>query len=91
MTEIIKSKTATIIDVRTKEEFEMGAVSKSMNIPMHEVPARVEEFKSMSKPLILCCASGNRSGQVARFLIQQGIDEVYNGGGWNEVYNALET
>lgn len=91
MTEIIKSKTATIVDVRTKEEFQMGAVNNSLNIPMHEVPSRIEEFKSMSKPLILCCASGNRSGQVARFLIQQGIDEVYNGGGWNDVFDALES
>lgn len=91
MTEIIKSKTATIVDVRTKEEFEIGAVNKSLNIPMHEVPSRIEEFKSMSKPLILCCASGNRSGQVARFLSHQGIEEVYNGGGWNDVDDALQS
>lgn len=90
MIEKVKHQNATIVDVRTIEEFNMGAVEESLNIPMHEVPSRVDEFKSMSKPLILCCASGNRSGQVARFLENQGIDEVYNAGGWVDVLDMLE-
>lgn len=90
MIELVKSKNATIVDVRTVEEFNMGAVESSLNIPMHLVPLKIDEFKQMSKPLILCCASGNRSGQVAHFLTNQGIDEVYNGGGWAEVLDMLE-
>ncbi len=90
MFEKVKDSNATIVDVRTIEEFSMGAVESSVNIPMHVVPTRVEEFKSMSKPIILCCASGNRSGQVQRFLSGQGIEEVYNGGGWVDVLDMLE-
>ena len=88
--EIINNKTATIIDVRTPGEFMGGNVANSINIPLNEVPDRVEEFKSMSKPLVLCCLSGGRSGQAVSFLKANGIDDIYNGGGWMEVNGALD-
>jgi len=76
---------ATIVDVREPFEYEMGRVEGSINIPLGEVPGRIDEFKNMKKPLVLCCASGNRSGQATNFLTQNGVDQVYNGGGWNMV------
>jgi len=86
----VNSKEATIVDVRTVGEFQMGRVEQSLNIPMHEIPSRLDELKAMSKPLILCCATGNRSGQVARYLSDLGVDQVYNAGGWAEVNDMLE-
>jgi phage shock protein E len=83
--EIINHENATIVDVRTQGEFMMGHVQGSVNIPLDQVPHKVDEFRNMSKPLVLCCASGNRSGQATMFLRHHGIDEVYNGGGWGEV------
>jgi len=80
---------ATIVDVRTPAEFQGGHVAGSINIPLNEVPHRVEEFRQMPRPLILCCASGNRSGQATYFLEQHGLEDVYNGGGWLQVNNAL--
>lgn len=85
MNELINNPSATIVDVRSEGEFAMGHVAGSINIPLDTVPGRVEEFKSMSKPLILCCASGNRSGQALGFLEQHGITDLYNGGGWSNV------
>jgi rhodanese-related sulfurtransferase len=41
-----------------------GNVVDSINIPLNEIPERVEELKKLNAPLILCCASGNRSGQA---------------------------
>lgn len=76
---------ATIVDVREPFEFQMGRVEGSINIPLGEVPERIEEFKNMKKPLVLCCASGGRSGQATHFLSQNGVDQVYNGGGWSMV------
>jgi len=87
--EIINQETVTIVDVRTPGEFMGGHVSNSINIPLNEVPDRVEEFKSLSKPIVVCCLSGGRSGQAAAFLKANGVDEVYNGGGWMEVNGAL--
>jgi rhodanese-related sulfurtransferase len=84
----LKNGTATIVDVRSREEFQSGHIAGSINIPLQEVPTKVEEFKNMPKPLVLCCLSGGRSAQATGYLQQQGVEEVYNGGGWMEV-NAL--
>jgi len=78
------SSKQTIIDVRTPGEFMGGHVAGSINIPLQEIPDRVEEIKTLSQPIVLCCASGNRSGQATYFLKQHGID-CSNGGSWLEV------
>ncbi len=81
----------TIVDVRTPGEFMGGNVSGSINIPLQEIQERLEELKSLPQPIILCCASGGRSGQATSFLQRQGINCV-NGGSWMdvnyEVYNG---
>ena len=68
MKNLINDKGASLVDVRSVGEYAMGSVVGAINIPMEEIPSRMEEFKKMSKPLILFCATGNRSGQVQRFL-----------------------
>lgn len=73
----------TIVDVRSSEEFRNGHAKGSINIPLQEIPKRLEEFRNM-KNIILCCASGNRSGQAAAFLQQHGIG-CENGGSWLNV------
>ena len=78
---------AVIIDVRTPAEFQGGHVAGSKNYPLQTIANKVDELKGMNKPLVLCCASGNRSGQAAGFLKSRGI-ECENGGGWMQV-NAL--
>lgn len=79
---------ASVVDVRTPEEFMGGNVANSINVPLHEVPERVDYLKSLPQPLVLCCLSGGRSGQATAFLSAQGIDCV-NGGGWMDVNGAL--
>lgn len=81
---IISEKKCTILDVRTTPEFAGGNVLGSVNIPLHEIVSRLNEIKKMDTPLILCCASGGRSGQAQQYLSQQGI-ECYNGGSWMDV------
>ena len=76
----------TIIDVRTPEEFAGGHVSGSINIPLNEVPTKVEVIKAMEQPIILCCASGNRSGQATQYLKQFDINCI-NGGSWIALIN----
>ena len=83
--DLIKDENTSIVDVRTVGEFEMGNVDGSINIPMHEVTQRLDELKSLPKPLVLICLSGNRSGSVTQYLQGLGMEEVYNGGGWEEV------
>lgn len=71
----------TIIDVRTIAEYQDGHVPGSINIPLSELQSRIHEIKDMEGDLILCCASGNRSGQAAAYLNSIGIN-CRNGGSW---------
>jgi phage shock protein E len=81
---IIKENVGTIVDVRTVEEFNSGNVTGSINIPLQEIDKRMEELKTLKQPLVLCCASGGRSGMATQKLTQLGLD-VYNGGSWRDV------
>lgn len=81
---LIKDNIGTIVDVRSYTEFMGGHVVGSINIALNEIPERIIEIKKLQMPVILCCASGNRSEQAQHFLSQQGV-ECYNGGSWLDV------
>lgn len=82
--QIIKEGRGTIVDVRTPEEFNGGNVVGSINIPLNQVQQRLEEIKNLEAPVVLCCASGGRSGQATQFLSQLGVD-CCNAGSWLNV------
>lgn len=75
---------AVIIDVRTPAEYKGGHVKGSINIPLDEVERNIERIQKMGKPVVVCCASGMRSGRAASILKQKGI-ECANGGPWNSL------
>ena len=79
---------AVIVDVRTPGEFQGGHVVGSKNIPLQEVGSKVNKLKKLNKPIVLCCASGNRSGQATDFLKSKGID-CENGGSWTRVNSMI--
>ena len=88
--DLLQQPNAVVIDVRESWEFQSGHVEGSFNIPMGQVPGRVKEFLGMEGPIVLVCASGNRSGMIAHFLAAQGVKNVYNGGGWYETHREQQ-
>lgn len=78
---------ASIVDVRTFGEFSEGHYPGAINIPLNELPQRLEEIKEMKKPIVAYCRSGARSGMAVSLLKQSGLNEVYNGGGLFDLYN----
>lgn len=87
--ELITSGKATIIDVRTNEEFQGGHVPDSLNIPLHEIPNRMDEFRRMNN-IVLCCASGTRSRHASVVLQNEGI-LCENGGSWKDLETYIQT
>ncbi len=79
-------KNAVVIDVRTIEEFQMGHVPGSINIPLDSIPDRIAEIKDLKTPLIVCCASGVRSNSACGYLQQHGITDIVDGGSWTVVH-----
>ncbi len=86
---IIQNGEGTIIDVRTRAEFQGGNAEGSVNIPVNELIHRIEEVKSLRSPLILCCASGGRSSMATQLLKQQGV-ACHDAGSWHSV-NYLQS
>lgn len=82
--QIFEEGTGTVVDVRTPGEFMGGNVASSVNFPLNELQARLDEIKALKMPLIVCCASGMRSAQAAQFLSMHGLPCV-NGGPWTQV------
>ncbi len=66
-----------LVDVRSASEFATGHVPDAVNIPLHELETRLNEVPT-DKPVIVICASGNRSQTGARLLTQAGRTDVYN-------------
>jgi phage shock protein E len=73
--------TPLIIDVRSPGEFATGHVRGSVNIPLDRfAQAIAEAVPDKSAPVILCCASGGRSGMACDYMQQMGYQQVSNGG-----------
>lgn len=75
---------APIIDVRTPGEFSQGHPKGAINIPLNNLEGQLKKIKTMKQPIILCCASGMRSGTAASMLKQHNID-CYNAGSWTSL------
>jgi len=73
---------ATLIDVRTHQEFKAENVKGSKNIPLDIISDKANEIADLKKPIVLCCKSGMRSGRATALLKRKGLTEVYNGGAY---------
>ena len=66
-----------LLDVREPWERDIAHVAGSIDIPMGEVPDRLDEI-DRSRPVAVLCHGGVRSARVATWLTQQGLTEVVN-------------
>ena len=85
----ILSDGGIIIDVRSEAEFYSGHIENSLNIPLAELPSKMDQFKDKDQPIITCCASGMRSAGAAKVFSAKGYTNVVNGGGWSSLEGKL--
>ena len=68
-----------LIDVRTAEEFNAGKIGNASNIDFYGDNFQSElEKLDKSKPVMVYCASGGRSGKTANMMKSMGFKEVYD-------------
>jgi phage shock protein E len=73
---------ATLIDVRTAQEFAAGHVKGAINIPFENIVAELEKLNiTKDTEVVLYCRSGRRSGIAQSALVEQGYTATYNAGG----------
>lgn len=88
--EIVRNPKTKFIDVRTEQEFEMGHLRDAINIPLHTIPSNIDLIKNLdAESIVFYCLSGNRSGQAVSFLKQNGMQNIYNGGSFDEMNYLL--
>jgi phage shock protein E len=78
---------ATVIDVRSAQEFLSGHFKGAKNIPLDKLATQIDSIKKMDKGIVICCASGMRSARAKSFLETQGIANVQDAGGWQNLTN----
>jgi rhodanese-related sulfurtransferase len=66
-----------LLDVREPWELRLAAVNGVLNIPMAQIPDRLDEL-GQDRKIVVMCHTGARSYQVAAFLIQNGFGSVMN-------------
>ncbi|MFW6215327.1 MAG: FAD-dependent oxidoreductase [Alkalispirochaetaceae bacterium] len=69
------------VDVRSPEEFQMGAYPGAVNIPLDDLVHYIEELGDKERSITVYCASGARSAYAKQFLESAGFTNVSNGGG----------
>lgn len=77
----------TLIDVRTPDEFSLGALKGAINIPVDEMRGRMNEIPR-DKPVYLYCGVGLRGYLASNILLQNGFGEVKNLIGGIKLYKA---
>lgn len=87
--EKVQNDFGVIIDVRTDEEYQSGHLA----IANHQFNLMDGDFESKLDSLskdntyYLYCRTGNRSGQAARMMKENGFENVYNIGGFEDLAN----
>lgn len=88
----VKNPNTTFLDIREPYELELdGKIDGAINIPLTEIPDRIEEIRNMQKPIVVFCRGGNRATTVFNFMVESGIDELYCGGGYEDVKEILNS
>ena len=80
----LKARGAVLVDVRSAGEFAAANAPGTVNIPLPELGARLAELPKTT-PVVLCCASGTRSGMAKMMLKKNGFAEVHNVGAWTKL------
>jgi rhodanese-related sulfurtransferase len=87
---------ALIIDVRETHEWDRGHIPNARHIALGQIGKRMQEIeKFKSRPVIVVCASGNRSSSACGTLKRAGFEQVFNLSGgigaWSEANLPVTT
>ena len=77
----------TLVDVRTSDEFELGAINGAINLPLDELRGHIAEIPR-DMPVWVYCGVGLRGYLASNILKENGFNDVRNLVGGIKTYNA---
>ena len=70
---------ALVLDVRETGEWSSGHIQGARHIALAQLEKRISELeKFKDRPIIICCASGNRSSSACGQLKKGGFEKVFS-------------
>lgn len=79
---IMDTTNCKILDVRTKEEFEISHIDNAILLPLEQLEKNVESiFKDKNETILIYCKSGFRSKEAAFIMAQKGYTNILEFGG----------
>jgi molybdopterin/thiamine biosynthesis adenylyltransferase/rhodanese-related sulfurtransferase len=93
--ELIAEESPAIVDVRERDEWDEGHLPGAVHVPRGHLESRIESAApDKSRPVLVYCASGNRSAFAAKTLEELGYDHVVSLAGgftdWKRNGNPFE-
>lgn len=83
---IVNDPETVLVDVRIPEQYQKSTEKNTVNIPLAEIPDKLDFFKNR-KQIVVFCNSGRQARQAIEILNNNGIKNVYNGINWNNITN----
>jgi len=79
VTHLINHQNALLLDVRETAEYEGGHLPNAVHIPLSQLGSRGDELaRHTTRPVVVYCATGNRSRMAGGKLEKLGFNDVYN-------------
>ncbi len=76
---LINREDALVVDVRETSEWSAGHIPNARHIALGQLDKHMSELeKFKNRPVIICCASGNRSSSACGTLKRAGFERVFN-------------
>lgn len=73
---------ATVVDVRTAEEYEQGHIEGAVLVPNETIgQGDIDKLPEKDAVILVYCRSGRRSADAASKLVKLGYSNVYDFGG----------
>jgi rhodanese-related sulfurtransferase len=81
---LVNSSDVVLVDVRISEEYAEGTVENAINIPLSDIENHLDFFRQHKK-IVVFCNKGFQAEDAEKILKKNGIKNVYNGIGWENV------
>lgn len=76
-----------LLDIRMKDEFDLGSIDGAVNIPLDDLRDHINELPK-NKRIVVFCGVGLRAHVAYRILVQSGFDNVFNLAGGLKTYET---
>ena len=74
---LINRQPTILVDVRNANEFTLGRIDNSLNVPLDQLAENIDKFKkNPNKTIVVYCQKGFQSAQAVKILYKLGIDNV---------------